>query len=278
MGKSSSRRTNAFLKSKKKERYGRHTPMHSGNTPISRNEDKRKKGEITYVAVDSCILIDMMHMVGGPSIKYKDAAYFSKLRRLLDNCVFDENGNRRKNGRIVLCLLPSVKRELSDESGQLHASIKNFIENRTLELKISEEYSHTFNKKVEKLVKEYAKKGYFLDKEKTPTMDAYHVAQSSILNITLISRDKHITKDFRDRKPEKKIEQVKFVNRGQLNGDFDGLQSESRTVHNFFKLYDKSERFPTLENFVILERKTQETLLNKFNYHPPKKPAYDLGL
>ena len=98
MGKSSSRRTNAFLKSKKKERYGRHTPMHSGNTPF-RNEDKRKKGEITYVAVDSCILIDMMHMVGGHSIKYKDAAYFSKLRRLLDNCVFDENGNRRKNGR-----------------------------------------------------------------------------------------------------------------------------------------------------------------------------------
>lgn len=278
MGKSTSRRTNAFLKSKKHERYARHASKHNGNTPVFRNEDKRRKGELTYVAVDSCILIDMMHMIAGHSRKFKDTQYFDKLQRLLDNCVFDEFGKKRKNGRIVLCLLPSVKRELSDEFGQLHSSIKNFIENRTLEIKIDENYLHSFNKKVEKLVKEYAKKGYFLDKEGQPTMDAYHFAQSSILNLTLISRDRHIIKNFRDKNPEKKVEQLKFVNRRQLNGDFDGLQAESRSIHNFFALYDRSERMPTIENFVILERKLQEQLIGDFNYRPPRRPAYDLGL
>lgn len=259
-----------FLKTPKPNQ-SRYKCFNTRQSQKSSDPTKRYKGELTFIAVDSCIVIDMMHLFRGDANTKRAPEYFSNLKRLLSLSVYDENGNKNFKGRLVLCVLPSVYKELSDENGKLHENVKEIIQNRMLVLSLDEASKKRFDKKANKLAMEYSKKGFLTNPDGSPSMDAYIVAESSIFNIDLISRDNHITRNPSERNPDKKLEQIKNTNRRQLAGDFNGNQAEPMKLTYFFKLFSKGNSLPTLQNTSVLDMDTQKILYEQLKYKPKGK-------
>lgn len=120
------------------------------------------------------------------------------------------------------------------------------------------------------LAKKYGELGYFLNDKKELTNDARLMAQASILNITFVSRDHSFLKNFREKNPEKKIEQILNTNRRCLGGDFNGCQAKPRTAANCLRQLNTASKTPRIQNFEILDNTTEAQMINEFHYKPSR--------
>lgn len=237
---------------------------------------KRQKGEIIYIAPDSCIIFDLCNKMKGRTNSKRSKAYYNNLERLLISSVYDWEGQVKNTGKFAICILPAVMEEMLNEDGVLYDLVKDFLITKTIPLSINPNYQIAFDKKVNQLVTAYNKAGYFVDKQGNPTNDAYIMAQASIFNISIITQDYHFTRETTEASNEKKIEKIKFINRKILGGDFDGVQTEPKQIENFFKGLSKGAKVPTLQNTSILAVQTQEKVSNISNSNPAKKVSFEI--
>lgn len=235
-------------------------------------EGKKAKHQITYVALDTNIIIDMVHVLSGTAHNRKSPQYYAILKQLLERSVLTKNHTRNKRGDIVFCVTPTVLKELSSESGEIYNCVKNFVNNRTIILQVEPACQKIFNRTVQKMANLYYEAGYFMNKNGEITNDAYITAEASYFNLTLLSRDSHITVNRNDRNPQRKIERIKAINRRCLATDFNGNQAEPRRISNFFVEFEKCKKrnamMPTFENLDVLHIGVQQICCD-INHNQP---------
>lgn len=236
---------------------------------------EKRKGLI-YIALDSCIVIDMMKMLRSNRPYNTYSQYFKGLRKLLNHSVFGKDHNYNKDGDIVFCILPHVLQELTDSNGEIYSSMQGFVKDRMVILEIDKEYQGSFEKKVSKISKKYCELGYFLGEDNLPTTDSLIVAESAIFNLNLLSRDHHICLDKKDRNPYEKIKRILEVNRRALSNDFDGKQAQPLRIDAFMREFDKEAIMPKFRNADYLNVGVQG-IIYAIN-HRKLVPAKDLGL
>lgn len=237
-----------FLKNKRSKKMERYSFKFFFN-----NEQREyKKKRYTYVALDSCILIDMMKVLTGTAQFKKSPQYYSMLSKLMKRNIFNKDHSKNPRGDLVFCVLPHVLQEISNEDGEIHASMKKFIEKQTVILDIAPCNQKNFDKKISRLSSEYCNKGFFLDEENAPTVDSLIVAEASFFNLTLLSRDRHICINFKDKSPKEKIRVIKEINRKAFSNNFDGAQAEPKRIEHFLNALEKGEDMPKLRNEDIL--------------------------
>ena len=231
--------------------------------------DKRKKGELTFLALDSCAIFDMMNMLRGRT--KGTSLYHKALRVYLDNCVFRADGTRNPNGRYVFCITPSVQKEMPHKNGNIDADLKQFLDSRVISLEVEFEYLGKFKKLTNSLIEQYAMKKIFVDDKGHPVADTRHVAEASFFNLTLVSGDKLIIKNFHEKDPDRKIEILKSVNRRILGGDFDGYQAIPRSPRSALGVVANGKRLSDQENLLITTTKTQQRFFTDLKYRPKKE-------
>ena len=136
---------------------------------------------------------------------------------------------------------------------------------------IKKEYQDDFNFKVKRLVEGYNRFGYFLDEFGMPTNDGNIVAEASILNLIMLSRDNHIVGDNKENKKKQlkdRYEKIKFVNRKCLKGDFNGRQAEPKNLYEFLNMVKEGIPATSLNNFPVLSDETQRFLHCELHYQP----------
>ncbi len=233
---------------------------------------KEAKHQLIYVALDTNIIIDMVHILDGTSHNKKSPQYYASLKQLLERSILSKNHARNKKGDVVFCVTPTVLKELSNENGEIYSCVRNFINNRTVVLQIDESYQRYFRKKIDKMSEEYYNAGFFREKNGELTNDALITAESLYFNLTLLSRDSHISIDRHDKNPQRKIEKIKSINRRMLSSDFNGNQAEPRRLNNFFIEVEKCRKqerlMPKLENSDCLHIETQRIIYD-INHNQP---------
>ena len=225
---------------------------------------KTRKPKLTYVALDTNIIIDMEKIVRGTAPIRKSPKYYSSLHKLLENNALTKNGKRNPNGHIVFCVLPSVYLELVDHNGHIFEPLKQFIENRTLIFKPNLATQKQLTKISNKLAKEYKNNQLFVEHKGNAEelmMDAFVVAESAIFNINLISRDSDVTIDFSQRNPKRKVEKIKHINRKTLAFLGDN-QAEVMRVDYFLDKFHKDVIMPRPENIELLSNGTQQFIFD----------------
>lgn len=229
---------------------------------------------IIYVALDTCILIDMEKYTRKSAPIRKSPAYFSAIRNLLSNSYFTKDGARNPAGRIVFCILPTVLEELSDKKHLIYKPLKEFVENRAIILTPRDSLKSSFNRKLEKITTRYKEKGYFLDKRNQTTFvkrDGYAVAEAAIFNLIFVSRDKHITINYNDKNPQKKLEEITTINRKAL-GDSNNT-SILMKVDYLLKKLNNGTIYSQIENTDFLDDEKQG-LIYEINHN--KKSVHNL--
>jgi len=226
--------------------------------------EKRKKGELTFVALDSCIIFDMVKMLTGKT--RKDSLYHKCLKTLLDLCAYRADGTRNPNGKYVFCITPSVQKEMPHKNGHIDAELKYFLDKRVVSLEVDFEHSGKFMRKANQLIDEYARTKIFLDDKGNVVADTRHIAEASLFNLTLISGDKLIIKNFHEKNPEEKIEKLKHINRKVLGGDFDGYQAIPRSPRSALGVIANGKRLSAPENLTITTPETQSKIFNELNF------------
>ena len=223
---------------------------------------------IMYVALDSSMIFNMIFL---QKTNCHKTNYMKKLKMLLNKSIFDKFGNRNYSGNIVFCVVPSVYKELFNSKGEMNENCKNFIKNRTVVLEIKKEYQDDFNFKVKRLVEGYNRFGYFLDEFGMPTNDGNIVAEASILNLIMLSRDNRIVGDNKENKKKQlkdRYEKIKFVNRKCLKGDFNGRQAEPKNLYEFLNMVKEGIPATSLNNFPVLSDETQRFMHCELHYQP----------
>lgn len=234
---------------------------------IPTDKTYQNKRHTTFIALDACIAIDMVKVINGTAPIKNSPKYYYALKKLLDRSVFGKNHRYNKKGDVVFCLLPHVKKELSNSDGEIFESMKKFVENQMIDLTVDVSYQINFSKKVDRLSSQYCDLGYFIGKDFSPTVDSLIVAEASFFNLTLLSRDKHICTDFHDKNPERKIFDIRRINRKSLCNCFDGPQAEPRRVESLLKMLDYGNP-PKIMNEDYLLSETQKViwLINTNSY------------
>ena len=92
----------------------------------------------TYLALDSCILIDFLKLIDPNSKVNKKSPYYLALRELLGKSVYRKDGSINIDGKYIFCVLPTVLEEVSNPNHQLHNVMKDFIQNRTVVLELDQ--------------------------------------------------------------------------------------------------------------------------------------------
>ncbi len=209
---------------------------------------KERKNEVMFISIDSCIAIDMVKILNGTAPYKTSPQYYSKLKRLLSQSIFGKGGTFNKRGNVCFCIMPHVLQELSKENGEIYSKMKKFVEERTIVFNIDSSYRRSFDRRVGKIVEDYCHLGYFLSEDGGPTTDAYNVAEPSFFNLTFLSRDRHVCKNLKDKNPERKIRDIRMVNRKALSSCFDGEQAEPRRIDSVFYLLDNGKSLPKYIN------------------------------
>lgn len=264
---------NGIIKSKQK-RLARY------NLRYFYTKHKHKKPKLTYVALDTNIIIDMEKIIRGTAPIKKSPQYFSSLHKLLDNSALTKNGKRNPNGHIVFCVLPSVYLELVDHDGHIFAPLKQFIENRTLIFKPNLATQKQLTKYSNKLAKEYKHNNLFIEQKSDAEelmMDAFVVAESAIFNINLISRDSDVTIDFSKKNPKYKIEKIKHINRKAL-AFLGENQAEVMRVDYFLDKFHKDVIMPRPANIELLSNGTQQFIYDLENNRQISMPYNDIDI
>lgn len=269
-----------ILKSNK--RYNRQS-HHNTDSP-----QKRHKGYISFLALDSCTLIDMANVIAGKMPEKKDKSYVNFLKVLLSNNAINPDGSRRFGGRFVLGILPQVKKELENKYGLLPAHLQELFYNHYFfDIEINKTSKDIFKKLEKALTKEYVNKKLFLEKDRLlyqkiknetdhnnlvkmndkfiPSSDALIVAQASILNWTLISRDKDIVFNRDDWQG---LHKVKEINK-KIVGIFTE-PAEPRRIENFFSLQSSGWNPPPIMNSHMLSFQNQDILQKILKINPHK--------
>lgn len=231
--------------------------------------EKRKKGEITFLTLDSCVIFEMIKIIKG-KVRVKDgklcSIYHATLKRIMDSNVYNADGTRNPNGRYALCITPTVREEMYYKNGGIDRELKNFLDKRIISLDVAPENMLVFKKKVLKLVQEYKNKGIFVDDNGNAVADTKIVAESSIFNLTLLSGDKLIIKNFQEKEPEKKIEQLKSINRRLIGGDFNGYQAIPRSPRSALGMVANGKKLSSPENLTVTTFETQAKIYNELKY------------
>ncbi len=215
------------------------------------SKQKRKHNELTYIALDSCILIDMADFLRGQYKRTWSESYVKALKSLIKRNIFTKMDKVRdeetqeiflkkhvnKKGDIVLCCLPGVRSEILKGKNSF---AKKFIEERMLVLEIEDSSIQEFKRVTGKLAEKYYDKGYFLDKNNMPLKDGLLVAESSFFNIILISRDSGICINKKSSNPEKKLYQINHANKTIL-GAYDGAGAFPHRAMEFLKSFENDD-------------------------------------
>ena len=197
----------------------------------------------TYLALDSCILIDFLKLIDPNSKVNKKSPYYIALRDLLSKSVFRKDGTINIDGKYIFCVLPTVMEEISNPNHQLHNVMKNFVQNRTIALELDQFKEKQFEKLVAKLAFAYAERGIFCDSEGNPTYDAFIVAQASIFNMMVISNDHHIVRNQSPKKsssPHREI--IRRINQRVLGGLYSECQALPKSAEQLMHADARKER------------------------------------
>ncbi|MBP3431275.1 MAG: hypothetical protein J6K39_00210 [Clostridia bacterium] len=219
-------------------------PKRIKKTGVVRHNDN------TFIAVDSCILIDIERLFTNRLSSSISADYKTCLSGLVKGSRLGADGEIKK-GKFVLMLLPCVADELSNYQGEFHNVMKTSVLPYTFKIEIADELKDAFEGETLRLVRAYNKAGLFLDEHGMPTLDGVIVAQASILNLNLISRDSHIVKNV-----HKKAEKIMSINRKHLQSDFNGFQARPVKLEQFFNTYMKGNPIPYPENAEYLSNQS----------------------
>jgi len=217
-------------------------------------ENTQKITPPIFVALDSCVFIHYERLKTNRANTAKEIEYKKCLKYLFEASKI--NKGEIGNGRFILVLLPGVKEELLNYQGEYLNFMQNLLASKTLTLEIDDKYKKWFEEKTKKLMDAYKKAGLFLDTNGELRNDARHVAESSIFNLTFISKDLDILAE--------KSERIKSINKRYLQSDFNGEQAFPRRLTNFFNSLSKGKKPPKPENLDISTTKTK-LALNKIN-------------
>ncbi len=215
------------------------------NFQSQRHNEQR---ELVYVAPDACILIDIEKMKTS-RISKAVPEYMHSLNLLL-RLSKARIGDRFANGSVVMMLMPATQEELSNYHGKYHEVIEKILNKHVLIAEIDEHYHSQFQQLENTLVKAYRDRGLFSPNQ---TMDAKLVAEASIFNIPVISRDNHIVGKEND-----KIGKIREVNESIL-GTYQH-QAFPIKIKTFVSRVLKNNPSPAPDNFVYLSKNTQKTL------------------
>ncbi len=203
---------------------------------------KNNSSKFVLVALDTCVVIDLAFshknfkkMKASPTKK----EYLNALQKLLERNVLSK---KNKNGNICFCITPEVVEELTKNKKKYYGRVKNFVESNIISFHMENEMEAKFSQKVDSLVEQYCAKGYFLDKDNLPTVDGINVAQASYYNLYLLSNDHHICTYKKERDPKKKIEDIRQINKENLNHDYRSIVAVPQRPEQFLKLLNSGKR------------------------------------
>ena len=249
---------------------------------------KKQKGNIAYLALDSCAFIDLAKIVLHRPFSKKDERYAGHLSMLLQSNVLRSDLTRKRSGRCALFMLPSVEEELSDKDGNLYRDIQALCDSTGIvRLKVANEFQGSFQDVISHLVSQYAKKGLFLEKDRIatqkskhtqfdshnfedeftakertdkkhyiPSHDAKIVAEATAFNLTLISRDQHIVP-----KIEEKYKRDFLLSINKKHCKFEtSYYAEPRRVENITDMISKGAIFPYMQNIHCLSKSNKLAL------------------
>lgn len=221
---------------------------------------KVRGGGFSYVALDTNIIFRMIDMLEGREI-FNQQEYLN-LRRLLQCSCYKENGEVNKRGKFVLCVLPSVFKELSDRKGRMHTLVQDFVENRMLVIKICDGYKEEFENKVQQLLKAYKENNLFVDEHGRVKMDGRIEAEAAIMNFDLATQDHHfqVYNNHSGGRNETRFELLNKINKKCLEGDHGGKQGQPQTLKTFFECYNKGLPVARPENERYLDEETLECI------------------
>lgn len=234
-----------------------------------------KSKKLIYLALDSCIIIDMVKLLRGTAPIKRSPEYFTVLKNILNRNVFSKNGRRNKQGDLVFCITPTVLKEISNEKGEIFDCLKKFLNERVMILKIDDSYKKHYSKTISQLTNKYYENYLFVNDKNELTTDAFIVAEASFFNLTLLSRDKHICINIRDIDPTRKIEKIKFINRRVIQRQKNGPQAEPSKLKYLLKMIPKwkenEEMMPEMEHTEYLQPEVQKLKYNLDNHQPINK-------
>ncbi len=203
------------------------TPRHNNNSNSGVLKLPQTK-DVVFVSVNSNTLIDYKKVLCGWKEKGSDERnFFLKMIFKDNNSILD--GKTRRNGRFVVLVLPQVSVEISSYFGP-HEIMDEILKN-TVQVEIDKKYEAKFNQLTKWLAKSYNKAGLFLDSDGKPTADGIIMAQSSLLNVTLITSDKH----FDD------IAKIKEINEHFFNQLSNDHNRENRAFFQMFLSHSNRE-------------------------------------
>jgi len=282
---------NGFSKSKKIVKYYPATKQSAYRVDST---FKKQKGSLTCIALDSCAFIDMAKLVLNHPISKKDQKYFAQLSMILQSNVLRPDMSRKKSGRFAIFMLPSVEEELSNKNGELYRDIEALC-NATgiIRLKVANEFQSEFQNIRDYLVSQYAKKRLFLERDRLssqksqssskkhfadlddllpvertdkklyiPSHDSKIVAEATLFNLTLMSRDQHIVPRIEE---SYKTDILLSINKKYCRFDT-SYYAQPRRVENIVDMVSKSATFPHMQNDYCLSKENKLTLYSSLGF------------
>lgn len=240
----------------------------------------RGGGKWKYCAPDSCTIINILKRVGIEKPK-QERRYDKRfnylgmteqqtlaLDDLIDNSVYRSDGSINPRGKHVLCVLPTVYWEITNKvKDECHRKeIDEFINNRMLVIRIKPEFKEKFKELKYALAHAYTRAGYHVGEDGKPNMDAFALAEASILNVVLVSLDTDFVSDRKTRYYIRKDATIREINREILGKGLSGLQAKPSTLVDFVK---GNIVVPRIENVGVLTKELQTELFGPLKYVPP---------
>lgn len=271
----SNRNSNASIVKNGKRKLSRYNLKRYYKFYPSKNNNRN----LIYIALDSCIIIDMVKIIRGRIPTNKSHEYYMSLKNLLDRSVLTKNHKKNKKGDIVFCITPTVLKEISNEKGEIFSCLKKFINDRIIVFKVDESHMKSFNTTISKLTNKYYENDLFVNEKNELTTDAFVVAEASFFNLTLFSRDKHICIDFKDELPMDKIQKINYTNKKILDRMNPGPVAEPTRLKYLITSIDKwksnESQMPKLENSDYLQEGIQ-LLMSDLDHRQPLKEDYGI--
>lgn len=291
-----------YLKNNKKSKRCSYKPKTNLFSLYKTNKDtkerdyvsKREKGHITFLALDTNVLIDMAQTLSYKYVPQKDKEYFDYLKYIMQQNVLTPFNERKRNGKYVFCITPAVQEEIVDNTtGKVYPNLIDlfstqgfvFFEPDNSKSKQYKQFKKTLTKlykeqslyiKVDRTLANKSQKTYYdadgfeiIDSNKycnkvTSSQDSPIVFDASYFNLTLLSRDKHIVSPLVIDADKK----LKSLN-AKVMGNFRGEQAVPMRVEKFLYLDSKGFDFPKPRNLDILKQHNQKLFSEvlKYNEH-----------